>query len=85
MAIYRISALTLLPGTFLYSYMAATLAQRGVTWQVSVELLLCGLLLFSITQAARRYTVTVSARYAIARICCQATEVVRGDKEDKNG
>ncbi|AKM46406.1 Uncharacterized membrane protein YdjX, related to fungal oxalate transporter, TVP38/TMEM64 family [Edwardsiella anguillarum] len=49
-----ISALTLLPGTFLYSYMAATLAQRGVTWQVSVELLLCGLLLFSITQAARQ-------------------------------
>ncbi len=49
-----ISFLTLLPGTWVYSYLAATLAEQGITWRVSVELLLCGLLLFALTQAARR-------------------------------
>ena len=49
-----ISALTLLPGTWVYSYLAATLAEQGITWRVSVELLLCGVLLFALTQAARR-------------------------------
>ncbi|AOV98683.1 hypothetical protein A9798_16985 [Edwardsiella hoshinae] len=49
-----ISALTLLPGTWVYSYLAATLAEQGITWRVSGELLLCGLLLFALTQAARR-------------------------------
>ncbi|XEH51549.1 TVP38/TMEM64 family protein [Edwardsiella tarda] len=49
-----ISALTLLPGTWVYSYLAATLAEKGITWRVSVELLLCGVLLFALTQAARR-------------------------------
>jgi len=50
-----ISALTTLPGIFIYTLMASELATHGLTLAFILKLSLAGLALFALVQAARRY------------------------------
>lgn len=50
-----ISALTTLPGIFIYTLMASELATHGLTPAFILKLSLAGLTLFALIQAARRY------------------------------
>lgn len=50
-----ISALTTLPGIFIYTLMASELAAHGLTLAFILKLSLAGLALFALVQAARRY------------------------------
>ncbi|MGL5698197.1 MAG: TVP38/TMEM64 family protein [Kluyvera sp.] len=50
-----ISALTTLPGIFIYSLMANELAVDGISLAFVFKLSLAGLLLFALVQAAKRY------------------------------
>ena len=49
-----ISCLTILPGTFIFTLMASELAENGVTLEVTMKLVLCGVVLFVLTQITRR-------------------------------
>ncbi|MBW7980984.1 putative membrane protein YdjX (TVP38/TMEM64 family) [Enterobacillus tribolii] len=49
-----ISAVTMLPGTWMYSYMAHQLAVQGITWDTGVRLLACGMGIFALTWCVRR-------------------------------
>ncbi len=49
-----VSCLTILPGTFIFTFMASELAENGITLNVTLKLVLCGLLLFVLTQITRR-------------------------------
>ena len=50
-----ISALTTLPGIFIYTLMASELAAHGLTLAFILKLSLAGLALFALVQAAKRY------------------------------
>ncbi|WP_368301908.1 TVP38/TMEM64 family protein [Kluyvera sichuanensis] len=50
-----ISALTTLPGIFIYTLMASELAAHGLTLAFILKLSLAGLALFALAQAAKRY------------------------------
>ncbi|WP_421550832.1 TVP38/TMEM64 family protein [Kluyvera intermedia] len=50
-----ISALTTLPGIFIYTFMASTLAVDGITLFFVLKLSLAGLALFALVQAAKWY------------------------------
>lgn len=50
-----ISALTTLPGIFIYTLMASELAAHGLTLAFILKLSLAGLALFALVQAARCY------------------------------
>ncbi|MFH7826387.1 TVP38/TMEM64 family protein [Kluyvera chengduensis] len=50
-----ISALTTLPGIFIYTLMASELSTHGLTPTFILKLSLAGLTLFALVQAARRY------------------------------
>ena len=50
-----ISALSMLPGVALYSFMAAELAREGISQQFMMELCLSGFLLFTLIQIAKAY------------------------------
>lgn len=50
-----ISALTTLPGIFIYTVMASELAAEGITWPFIVKLTLAGIALFALIQAAKGY------------------------------
>ena len=50
-----ISALTMLPGVCLYSFMAGELAAEGISRLFLIELCLSGALLFALIQAAKAY------------------------------
>lgn len=49
-----VSCLTLLPGTFIFTFMASELAENGITLNVTLKLFLCGAVLFVLTQITRR-------------------------------
>jgi len=48
-----VSCLTLLPGTFIFTFMASELAEQGITLNVTLKLFLCGALLLVLTQITR--------------------------------
>ena len=50
-----VSALTTLPGIFIYTFMASELAVEGITVTFSLKLSLAGLTLFALVQAAKWY------------------------------
>lgn len=50
-----ISALTTLPGIFIYTFMASELAADGITLAFVLKLSLAGLALFALVQAAKGY------------------------------
>ncbi len=50
-----VSALTTLPGIFIYTLMASELATHGLTLAFILKLSLAGLALFALVQAAKRY------------------------------
>ena len=51
-----ISALTTLPGIFIYTLMASELIREGITPLFILKLTLAGLALFALIQAAKRYS-----------------------------
>ncbi|HGH3371129.1 TPA: TVP38/TMEM64 family protein [Kluyvera cryocrescens] len=50
-----ISALTTLPGIFIYTFMASELAADGITLPFVLKLSIAGLALFALVQAAKKY------------------------------
>ncbi len=50
-----ISAITMLPGTLIYSYMASELATEGVSFLFFAKLMVAGALLFVLVKMAKRY------------------------------
>ncbi len=68
-----ISTIATLPGLFIYTFMASELARDGITLAFIGKLSIAGLMLFVLTQAARRY-----GRYKRISVATSAVS-------DKNG
>lgn len=50
-----ISAMTTLPGLFIYTFMASELARDGITLPFALKLSIAGMALFALIQGAKRY------------------------------